>query len=129
MGVMGWWGFVFYFILLCMSYLGYGDYILTSVLRNYPHYFYYYHCGYHHHNYHHFVSLYIDPSWRTDPLSYFSFQASLHECCNKGHGMCYPVCGMVQDPLLLANQKEQQVFSLYLNCYLPYVRRHNYPKK
>ena len=30
-----------------------------------------------------------------DPLSYFSFQPVLHDWCNKGHGMCYPVCGMV----------------------------------
>ena len=30
-----------------------------------------------------------------DPLSYFSFQSVLHDWCNKGCGMCYPVCGMV----------------------------------
>ena len=30
-----------------------------------------------------------------DPLSYFSFQPVFHDCCNKGRGMCYPVCGMV----------------------------------
>ena len=30
-----------------------------------------------------------------DPLSYFSFQPVLHDWCNKGRGMCYPVCGMV----------------------------------
>ena len=30
-----------------------------------------------------------------DPLSYFSFQPVLHDWCNKGCGMCYPVCGMV----------------------------------
>ena len=30
-----------------------------------------------------------------DPLSYFSFQPVLHNWCNKGCGMCYPVCGMV----------------------------------
>ena len=40
---------------------------------------------------------------RIDPLSYFSFQPVLHDWCNKGHGMCYPVCGMVhiKEPLLL----------------------------
>ena len=34
-----------------------------------------------------------------DPLSNFSF----HDWCNKGRGMCYPVCGMVhiKEPLLL----------------------------
>ena len=30
-----------------------------------------------------------------NPLSYFSFQPVLHDWCNKGRGMCYPVCGMV----------------------------------
>ena len=30
-----------------------------------------------------------------DPLSYFSFQPVLHDWCDKGRGMCYPVCGMV----------------------------------
>ena len=44
----------------------------------------------------------IDPSWG-DPLSYFLFQPVLHDWCNKGRGMCYPVCGMVhvKEPLLL----------------------------
>ena len=38
-----------------------------------------------------------------DPLSYFSFQPVLHDWCNKGRGMCYPVCGMVhiKEPLML----------------------------
>ena len=38
-----------------------------------------------------------------DPLSYFSFQPVLHDWCNIGRGMCYPVCGMVhiKEPLLL----------------------------
>ena len=38
-----------------------------------------------------------------DPLSYYSFQPMLHDWCNKGRGMCYPVCGMVhiKEPLLL----------------------------
>ena len=38
-----------------------------------------------------------------DPLSYFSFQPMLHDWCNKGRGMCYPVCGMmhIKEPLLL----------------------------
>ena len=30
-----------------------------------------------------------------DPLSYFSFQPVLHDWCNKGRGMCYPVYGIV----------------------------------
>ena len=38
-----------------------------------------------------------------NPLSYFSFQPVFHDWCNKGSGMCYPVCGMVhiKEPLLL----------------------------
>ena len=38
-----------------------------------------------------------------DQLSYFSFQPVLHDWCNKGCGICYPVCGMVhiKEPLLL----------------------------
>ena len=40
------------------------------------------------------------------PLSYFSFQPVLHDWCNKGCGMCYPVCGMVhiKEPLLLIDK-------------------------
>ena len=36
-----------------------------------------------------------------DPLSYFSFQPVLHDWCNKGRGMCHPVCGMVHIKELL----------------------------
>ena len=38
-----------------------------------------------------------------DPLSYLSFQSKLHDWCNKGRGMCYPVCGIlhIKEPLLL----------------------------
>ena len=28
-----------------------------------------------------------------NPLSYFSFQPVHYDWCNKGRGMCYPVCG------------------------------------
>ena len=40
------------------------------------------------------------------PLSYFAFQPVLHDWCNKGHDMCYPVCGMVhiKEPLLLIDK-------------------------
>ena len=39
-------------------------------------------------------------------LGYFSFQPVLHDWCNKGRGMCYPVCGMVhiKEPLLLIDK-------------------------
>ena len=41
-----------------------------------------------------------------DPLSHFSFQPVLHDWCNKGRGLCYPVCGMVhiKEPLLLIDK-------------------------
>ena len=41
-----------------------------------------------------------------DPLSYFSFQPMLHNWCNKGHGMCYPVCGMmyIKEPLQIVRK-------------------------
>ena len=36
-------------------------------------------------------------------FNYFLFQPVLHDWCNKGRGMCYPVWGMVhiKEPLLL----------------------------
>ena len=42
-------------------------------------------------------------SFMVDPLSYFSFQPVLHDWCNKGCGMCNPVCEIVhiKEPLLL----------------------------
>ena len=45
----------------------------------------------------------LDKSFMVDPLSYILFQPVLRDLCNKGHGMCYPVCGMVhiKEPLLL----------------------------
>ena len=36
-----------------------------------------------------------------------AFASRSSQCCNKGHGMCYPVCGMVHIKRTLAvNQKE-----------------------
>ena len=39
-------------------------------------------------------------------IAEFSFQPVLHDWCNKGRGMCYPVCGMVhiKEPLLLIDK-------------------------
>ena len=54
-----------------------------------------------------FMSLAREAIITTTVSSYFfntfSFQPVLHDWCNKGHGMCYPVCGMVhiKEPLLL----------------------------
>ena len=70
-----------------------------------------------------------------DPLSYFSFQPVLHDWCNKGRGMCYPVCGMVhiKEPLLLIGTSRYVAaagfLSRYLNGPLPYVQRHITVKK
>ena len=41
------------------------------------------------------------------PLSNFPFQPVLHNWCNKGRVMCYPVCGTVHNKITLAaNRKE-----------------------
>ena len=70
-----------------------------------------------------------------DPLSYFSFQPVLHDWCNKGCRMCYPVCGMVhiKEPLLLIDKSSLcggSGFPLSLSsewsltiCLTPYNRR------
>ena len=50
------------------------------------------------------------------PLSYFSFQPMLHDLCNKGRGMCYPVCGIVHINVAAAG-----FLSRYLSGPLPYV--------
>ena len=71
-----------------------------------------------------------------DPLSYFSFQPVLHDWCSKGHGMCYPVCGMVhiKEPLLLIGKSSPcggSGFSLSLSewsftiCLTPFNRKSN----
>ena len=69
------------------------------------------------------------------PLSYFSFQPVLHDWCNKGRGMCYPVCGMVhiKEPLLLIDKSSLcgdsgfpfslSEWSLTILCLTPYNRR------
>ena len=71
-----------------------------------------------------------------DPLSYFSIQPVLHDWCNKGCGMCYPVCGMVhiKEPLLLIDKSSLcggsgfpfslSEWSLTI-CLAPYNRRSN----
>ena len=69
-----------------------------------------------------------------DPLSYFSFQPVIHDWCNKGCGMYYPVCGMVhiKEPLLLIDKislcgGSRFPFSLsewsLTICLMPYNRR------
>ena len=70
-----------------------------------------------------------------DPLSYFSFQLVLHDLCNKGRGMYYPVCGMmhIKEPLLLIGKSSpcggNSGFPLSLSersftiCLAPYNRK------
>ena len=69
-----------------------------------------------------------------DPLSYFSFQPVLHDSCNKGRGMYYPVCGMmhIKEPLLLIGKSSLcgcRGFPLSLSewsftiCLTPYNRK------
>ena len=57
--------------------------------------------------------------------SYFSFQPVLHDWCNKGHGMCYPVCGIMhlKEPLLLIGKSSPcgPWFPLLLSGPFPYV--------
>ena len=61
-----------------------------------------------------------DRSFTVDPLSYFSFQPVLHNWCNKGCDMCYPVCGMVhtKEPLLLIGKEYPVVAVGFLSRYL-----------
>ena len=73
----------------------------------------------------------IDPSW-----SYFSFQPVLHDWCNKGRGVYYPVCGMmhIKEPLLLIGKSSPRGgsgFPLSLSdwsfiiCLTSYNRKYN----
>ena len=57
----------------------------------------------------HFINLFLNLTkvnlstlYITWVLFVASFQPVLHDWCNKGCGMCYPVCGMVhiKEPLL-----------------------------
>ena len=69
-----------------------------------------------------------------DPLSYFSFQPVLHDWCNKGRGMYYPVSDMVhiKETLLLIDKSSLcggsgfpfslSEWSLTI-CLMPYNRR------
>ena len=63
-----------------------------------------------------------------DPLGNFSFQPVLHDWCNKGRGMCYPVCGMVhiKEPLLLMDNKTNYFQNGFLKCLISkfYVGSH-----
>ena len=60
----------------------------------------------------------VDPSWG-GPIELFLVQPELHDWCNKGRGMYYPVWDDAYKRTLAANRKEypmwrQQVSSLAL---------------
>ena len=78
----------------------------------------------------------LDLSFIVDSLSYFSNQPVLHNWCNKGCGMYYPVCGMVhiKQPLLLIKNSspcDGSRFPLLLSewsftiCPMPYNHKYN----
>ena len=50
-----------------------------------------------------------------DPLSYFSFQPVLNDWCNKGCGMCYPVCEMMHISIRVAHVAAAGFLSHYQN--------------
>ena len=62
-----------------------------------------------------------------DPLSYFSFQPVLHDWCNTGCGVCYPVCGMMHIKERVAHVVAAGFLFPYLNgplpCLTPYNRK------
>ena len=61
----------------------------------------------------------------------FSFQPVLHDWCNKGRGMYYPVCGMIhiKEPLLLIEKSSpcggSGFLSRYLSGHLPCLTPYN----
>ena len=65
----------------------------------------------------------IDPSWG-GPIELFLVPASAPDWCNKGCGMCYPVCGIVhvKEPLLLIGKISLCGSSGF--PFSPYVWRH-----
>ena len=64
-----------------------------------------------------------------DSVNYFSFQPVLHDWCNKGCGMCYPVCGIVhiKDPLLLIRKSSPCGGELFM-CHINSRFRHAHHK-
>ena len=76
------------------------------------------------------VFTYVCVSMHAYPLSNFPLQPVLHNWCNKGRGVCYPVCGMmhIKGLLLLIGKSSpcsgSGFLSHYLSGTLRYVRRH-----
>ena len=71
-------------------------------------------------------------SRRIDPLSYFSFQPEPNDWCNKGRGMCSPVCELmhIKEPLLLIEKSSPCIgsgFPISLSdwCFTVYLTPYN----
>ena len=96
----------YHFVLVCPFYSTIRDKYIKPYYYNTPstfkltHYFIYLYIIY---MYAYKMYIFLQKNITNHPLSYFSFQPVLHDWCNKGCGMCYPVCGMVhiKEPLLL----------------------------
>ena len=64
------------------------------------------------------------------PSELFPVQPLFLDWCNKGRGMCYPVCGMmhIKNPCCYSESEAHVAvmgfLSRYLSGPLPYVRRH-----
>ena len=77
----------------------------------------------------------MNRSFMVNPLSYFSFQPVLYYWCNKGRGMCYPVCGMmhIKELLMLIERVAYVAAACFLSlsewsftiCLTPYNRKQN----
>ena len=61
----------------------------------------------------------INPSWWPHWAIFF-FQPVLHDWCNNGCAMYYPVCGMmhIKEPLLLIGRVTHMAAVGFLSCYL-----------
>ena len=53
-------------------------------------------------------------------MSYFSFQPVLYDWCNKGRGVCFPVCGMMHIKTLLLIEKSSPCRQqwIFFTCFL-----------
>ena len=74
----------------------------------------------------------LDVRWVVGSIPYgglielfFLFQSVPHDWCNKGHGMCYPVCGMVHIKRSKRVAHVVALFSLaewsFATCPKPYI--------
>ena len=55
----------------------------------------------------------LDLYFIVDPLSYVSVHPVIHSWCNKGSGMCYPVCGIAASRERVAHEAAAGFLSLF----------------